>query len=101
MRKLNYKVVKANREQTAFVFDNFYKTDKNKDIFIVFVAVADEDIIGYLVIEEKIIPPPSYGVNWWIWNIYTQPELRRQGIGSALLTEVIKQAEQEKIRSEN
>jgi GNAT superfamily N-acetyltransferase len=71
-----------------------YKTEKKKDISIMFIALADEDIIGYLVIEEKIITSPLHGINWWIWSIRIQPELRWQGIASALLEETIKHAEQ-------
>ena len=99
MEKINYKVGKANQEQMELVFDKFYKSEKRKDISVIFIAFDDsKNIIGYLVIEEKTIEPPLSGINWWIWHIYTQPELRRQGIASALLEETIKHAKQENVR---
>jgi ribosomal protein S18 acetylase RimI-like enzyme len=92
-------VVKANAEQMNLVFDKFYQNKGNKDISVVFVAVDDdENITGYLVIEEMTVPPPLNGTDWFIWNIFTLPELRRRGIASALLKETIKHAEQANIR---
>ena len=95
----NYKVARANKEQTEIIFEKFYKNPKVKNLSFVFVAVDEnENIVGYLVAEEKVAPPPINKTDWFIWNIYSLPELRRHGIGSAILNEVIKQAKQENVR---
>jgi len=94
-----YKVKKANQEQVDFIIENLYKHPNAKNYSIVFAAVDDdENIIGYLIAEEKTVPPPINGTDWFIWNIFLRPEYRRQGIGTAILNEVIKQARQKNIK---
>ena len=96
---LKYEVARATNEQAEFIVEKLYKNTTQKNLSVVFAAVDEEEnIIGYLVAEEKIVPPPISGTDWFIWNIYSRPELRRHGIGSAILNEVIKQAEQENVR---
>ena len=94
----NYQVLKASKEQKDLVFDQFYKNESKRDVGIVFIAVDGENIIGYLVVEEKTVPPPLNGTDWFVWNIFTRTEFRRQGIASALLKETIKHAEQANVR---
>jgi GNAT superfamily N-acetyltransferase len=92
-------VARATKEQAEIIIEKLYKNTGQKNLSVVFAAVDEEEnIIGYLVAEEKIVPPPINGTDWFIWNIYSLPELRRHGIGSAILHEVIKQAEQENVR---
>ena len=96
---INYKVTRASKEQVDFIIENLYKNPNAKNYSVVFAAVDDdENIIGYLIAEEKIVPPPINGTDWFIWNIFSLPEYRRQGVGSALIKEVMKQAEQENIK---
>ena len=93
------KVGKANEEQINLIFERFYKDSAKRINSVIFVAIDDEEnIIGYILIEEKRIPPPLNGTDWFIWNIFTLPELRQQGIAAALLKETIKHAEQANIR---
>ena len=99
MEKINYKVTRATKEQTDYIIMNFYKNPNAKNYSVTFVAVDEEEnIIGYLIAEEKTMPPPINGTDWFIWNIFSQPEYRRQGIGTALLNEVIKHARAENIK---
>jgi len=96
---LNYNVTRASKEQADYITANLYKNPKANNFAIVFVAVDDEEnIVGYLIAEEKTVLPPINGTDWFIWNIYSRPEYRRQGIATALLDEVIKQARQENIK---
>jgi GNAT superfamily N-acetyltransferase len=96
---INYRVSRASKEQADYITANFNKNPNAKNFTIVFVAVDDEEnIVGYLIAEEKTVPPPINGTDWFIWNIFSRPDLRRQSIGSALLMETIKQAEQENIK---
>ena len=98
-KQLCYKVTRATEEQAEIIIEKLYKNTEQKNLSVVFAAVDDEhNIIGYLVAEEKIVPPPINGTDWFIWNIYARPELRRHGIASAILREVIKQAEKENVR---
>jgi len=93
--QINYKVKKAGKEQTDIISEKFYNIMEEKNISVVFVAIDEvENIVGYLVAEEKTT---LNGTDWWIWNIFTCPEHRRQGIGTALLKETIKHAEQKNI----
>ena len=103
--QVNFKVVKASKKQVDLVFDQFYKYEEKRNNAIVFAAVnednedkKDENIIGYLVVEEKTVPPPLYGTDWFVWNIFTLPEYRREGVAAALLKETIKYAEQANIQ---
>ena len=82
-------ILKATREQTDWLIDARYDYLKEKRNDIVgFVAIdKDEKIIGHLIAEEKEAPMPQSGTDWFIWNIFTLPELRHRGIASALLHE--------------
>jgi hypothetical protein len=65
--KANYRVTRASKEQINLIFDNFYKWEEKREIAIVFIAFDDsENIIGYLVAEEKEVPPPLNGTDWFI-----------------------------------
>jgi ribosomal protein S18 acetylase RimI-like enzyme len=81
-----YKVRKASREQIDCLIDTRYTSLQGKrDVIVGFIAVDNhENIIGHLIAEEKTVPPPLNGTDWFIWNIFTPPELRRQGIATVL-----------------
>ena len=104
MEKINYKAMRANAEQMEWVLNKHWENpeerQKARERFnIIFVAIDEnENIIGRLIIEEKKVPPPLNGTDWWINNLFTLPEFRRQGIASAMLKETIKHAEQSNIR---
>ena len=97
--QIKYTVQKADKKQKNLVFKKFYKYKEKRDAAIVFVAAGKrKKIMGYLIAEEKAVPPPLNGEDWFIWQIYTLPAYRRQGIASALLNETIKQAERAGVR---
>lgn len=98
--ELDYRVTRANKEQMEWIFNkhwgNIEERQKARERHeIVFVAIDEnENIIGRLMIHEKPVPPPLNGTNWWINNIHTNMEYRRNGVATAMLKETIKQAEQ-------
>jgi len=95
---VNYQVARADKKQTDIVFGKLYKDELKRENAVVFVALDDKrNIIGYSVINEKKAPPPLRGTDWFVWNIYTRPELRRQGVASALLQEIMRQAKKENV----
>jgi GNAT superfamily N-acetyltransferase len=100
MGKINYKFIKANREQVDMFIDTRYTHLQEKRNSVIGFIVIDENdnIIAHLVAEEKIMPFPLGGTDWFIWNIFVLPELRRKGIATILLNETIKCAEQTNVR---
>ena len=97
---MNYEVVKANNAQMEFIFNKHWNNPEVRQkvremIKFMFVAFDEnENIIGYLSIDEKPVPPPINGTAWWICNINTYTAYRRNGIASAMVKEMIKHAEQ-------
>jgi GNAT superfamily N-acetyltransferase len=90
---VSYRVTRADERQTKLIFDYYYKVEKLRNSAIVFVALDEgENIIGYIVLEEKPVPPPVGGADWFIWSIFTLPDLRRRGIASALIGETVESA---------
>ena len=89
MHKLH--VRKANREQVDSLINSRYSyLNERKTAIICVIAIdGNETILGHLIAEEKTVSAPDGGADWFIWNIFTLPEYRRQGIASALLHEVI------------
>jgi GNAT superfamily N-acetyltransferase len=97
--RLDYQVVKANRNQIDFIFDNFCKNEKLRNVVTGFAAVDSlGDILGYLLVAEKEAPPPLNGVDWWVHRLFIRDDFRRRGIASAILKEAIKHAGQSNIR---
>jgi len=104
--KAGYQVTKASKAQVDEVFDRFYKREEVRKNAIVFVATDNKDnIIGYLVAEAgeslaerlgRTIPFAS--TDWFIGTIFVAPKRRRQGVGTALLQEAIKHAQQAGVR---
>ncbi|MDR3277613.1 MAG: GNAT family N-acetyltransferase, partial [Oscillospiraceae bacterium] len=93
-------VREVGRDQVDRFIDAQYKHLQDKrDSTRAFVAVnADETVVGHFIVEEKTMPPPFTGTDWFIWNIFTLPELRRRGIASALLQGAIRHAERAGVR---
>ena len=53
---------------------------------------VDGTELGHVIVEEKPTKGPIEGTDWFIWNIFTLPQLRRQGIASQLMEELTGQA---------
>jgi [ribosomal protein S18]-alanine N-acetyltransferase len=53
---------------------------------ICLVALADQEVVGYLVCSR-------YDVVWHVMNVAVDPELRRRGIATALLRRLFDQAD--------
>jgi GNAT superfamily N-acetyltransferase len=90
---------KANKEQIYLLIETKYKYlhEKRSNIIAFIITDKKTNIIGHLIAEKKNIPPPLKGEDWFIWNIYTELEFRRQGIASILLKETIKYAKKERV----
>ena len=86
---MNYTIQKANLDQIKYISDTFWKDtpswQEKKNEFIYYVAINNNAILGYLVIDEKNILIAPFGKDWFIITIMVLKEYRRQGIGSSLL----------------
>ena len=105
-RKAEYPIVKANSQQLEMIFDRcmnaegisdavkeYYHT--NQDHFSALAALSDtEEIVGFLQIIPDEMYAPFDSVQWWLRNIYVNPEYRRKGIGASLVNEAVKRAKQ-------
>lgn len=70
-----------------------YKSLIGKSIHCLLASDAvDGTELGHVIVEEKPTKGPIKGTDWFIWNIFTLPQLRRQGIASQLMEELIGQA---------
>ena len=97
-RGANFRVAKASEEQIDLVFRYFYKDQSKREGAIVFVAVdSKESVVGYLLAEEKTVLAVN-ATDWFIWNIFTTPKLRRQGVAAAVLEETKKCAREAGVR---
>lgn len=108
-RQNDYNIVKANAEQSETIFKRCISTDEinnamkeyyqiNKDNFSAFVALDNSGgVIGFAQIIPDEMYAPFNSIQWWIRNIYVNPEYRRKGIGTTLVNEVINHAKQESV----
>jgi Acetyltransferases len=71
-----------------------YKSLIGKSIHCLLASDAvDGTELGHVIVEEKPTKGPIEGTDWFIWNIFTLPQLRRQGIASRLIEELTGQAQ--------
>lgn len=101
---MHYSIEKATKNQMDYISNTYWTKNsewqQNKYEFISFVATdAGSDIVGYIVLEEKEIPFPPYGKDWFIVTIMVQKPYRCRGIGSALLDYAVLTAQKLEIRN--
>jgi Acetyltransferases len=92
---IDYKIITA----TSEIIDDFkntfaYLKKKVNPIGALIAVNADNEIIGRIIYEIKPAPAPLEGFDWFIDSLRIVPELRRAGIGSALLENLITSAEE-------
>lgn len=101
---MNFKIAKPTMEQIDKVADTYWKRStvwrENRYGYIWFVAVdSEENVIGHLVLEEKEIPIPPFGKDWFILTIVVEPEYRCRGIGTELVKHAFAEAGQLGVRN--
>ena len=103
-RKQSYRIVAAEKAQLHRIFDEYivnsgvpFFRDKRDDIFGFLAIDENENILGFITACPDELGVPLTGTRWLIPHIFVNAELRRQGIASALLGELIKSARQANI----
>jgi|GEM_PF-2379767 Acetyltransferases len=92
---IDYKIVSANPEIINEFTNMFpYLMKKGNPIGALIAVNTDNEIIGRIIYEMKSAPAPLEGFDWFIHNLRVIPELRRCGIGSALIKNLIRLAEE-------
>lgn len=70
-------------------FAHFLVECLDNDIFVVLVAVEDEEVLGYALAKEERYPPVfERSRHGSLFDMAVHPDRQRQGIGSALLAAV-------------
>ncbi len=96
----NFIVRQANEEERARIYEK-HRPEREEDAknALVYIAVADGDIIGRALVypREELYPIP--GKRWLISNIYVKPGHRRKGAATALVDEIKSNAEERGISS--
>lgn len=101
---MSYSIKKSTEEQMDLIAERYWKKtpqwQKNRHDYICFVATdLKGEIIGYLALEEKEIPIPPYGKDWFIITIRVLQPYRCRGIGSDLLQHALVSAQKLGIRN--
>ena len=88
----SYYIVEADTAQRAYIFENHYRTQKNRESHNIFTAVekSSGEIIGFITGRPREDVPES----WFIASLWVNPEYRRQGIGRSLFLELRHRAEE-------
>ena len=106
-KQKTYRIIKSDREQLDWVYNEqvinesperaeFYKA--NRDNFFGFTAIDEsEKIVGIITVLADECGSPLIGTEWVVPYIFVYPNLRRQGIGSALIDKIISAAKEAKI----
>lgn len=77
------------------VMSNYLKKEMSSGNFIAWLAVANNEIIatsGLITIQRQPQLWNMTGQEVYIMNMYTKPEWRRKGIGTAILEKLIEEA---------
>ena len=88
----SYYIVEADTAQRAYIFENHYRIQKNRESHNIFTAVekSSGEIIGFITGHPRENVPES----WFIAYLWVKPEYRRQGIGRALFHELRRRAKE-------
>ncbi|MFR5865370.1 MAG: GNAT family N-acetyltransferase [Acutalibacteraceae bacterium] len=93
---IDYTVCEADASQRAYVWERFSLGGgdaQRQAQAVVWVAVtAQGQIIGRIVLEERELPEPFVGKSYFIANLLTHADFRRQGVAAALVDAVKRQA---------
>ncbi len=91
----NFIVRQANEEERARIYEK-HRPEREEDAknALVYIALSDGDIIGRVFVfpREALCTVP--GERWFVSNLFVNPEYRRQGIATALVDEIKRQAEE-------
>ena len=92
----SYYIVEADTAQRAYIFENHYRIQKNRESHHIFAAVEKSSgkIIGFITGRPREDVPES----WFIASMWVKPEYRRQGIGRSLFLELRHRAEEKGAR---
>jgi len=107
LKQNTFRIEKASREQLDWIHRYHISSENqpkaeyyhaNRNDFFGFVAVDEnEKIAGIIAVHRDELAPPLTGTVWATTYIYVHPNSRRQGVGSALISEVKLAAEQGKV----
>ena len=102
-----YRVMKADKEQLDWIYHEHiikispghaeYYKDKKDEFFGLAAADKTGDILGFIAAYADELGSPLDGTEWVIPYVFVRPDLRRQGIGSVLISEMAKAAEEAEI----
>jgi ribosomal protein S18 acetylase RimI-like enzyme len=97
----NYQIAKADSKQLDWIFDEYivknslkFFHDKRNDIIALAAVDEDKKILGFITAYAFGLGSPLEGTQWTIPYIFVRPELRKQGIACALITELAKYAKE-------
>ncbi len=97
MNKQSYIIRSATKDQIDYISNTYWRRtvawQQNRYRYHIYAATDDAGaLLGYLVLDEKEMPVPPYGKDWFIVTIVVLKECRRCGIGSALLAHAFSEA---------
>ncbi|MBR6740452.1 MAG: GNAT family N-acetyltransferase [Clostridia bacterium] len=94
MNGTDFIICKADHEQRNYVLKHYtIKEDKERLNAIIYVATdKGNEIIGRIIVKERVVPEPIGGKYWYIENLFVHPKHRRKGVATALVDEIKKKA---------
>ncbi len=99
MNNTKFTICKANSTQRDYILEqSVIKNKQARENAIIYVAIDDNNsIIGRIIVIEQDVPSPIIGKCWYIADVFVHSEYRRNGIATALVTEIKRQAEHSNI----